>query len=245
MERAALSSSAYAWLALAACIVSGAAWIAFLRRRREAHDVRLVIVYFAGLGGGFLGAKLVYLGAEGWIPLAAGVPMSELWLDWLTGKSILGALLGGYAAVEAMKRVIGYTRATGDVFAWAAPLGIALGRIGCLLHGCCLGKAMDGAWYTVADSARVERWPASAVELGFNLAFLLFLAAGALRWTGPGQRFHVYLMAYGAFRFAHEPLRETPRLLGPFTGYQAAALFVFLLGLVRYRMRQATRAPNN
>jgi phosphatidylglycerol:prolipoprotein diacylglycerol transferase len=52
-----------------------------------------------------------------------------------------------------------------------------------------------------------------------------------------GQLFHVYLIAYGVFRFFHEFARATPPLLGPITGYQIAALAVLALGLLRFRQR--------
>jgi prolipoprotein diacylglyceryltransferase len=52
-----------------------------------------------------------------------------------------------------------------------------------------------------------------------------------------GQHFHVYLMAYGAFRFAHEFLRATPRVTGGFSGYQIAALACVALGAWRFVVR--------
>ncbi len=53
-----------------------------------------------------------------------------------------------------------------------------------------------------------------------------------------GQHFHLYLIAYGLFRFAHEFFRETPRILGPITGYQLAALAIVGLGAVGFVVRQ-------
>jgi phosphatidylglycerol:prolipoprotein diacylglycerol transferase len=52
------------------------------------------------------------------------------------------------------------------------------------------------------------------------------------------QHFHIYLMAYGVFRFAHEFLRATPRILGPISGYQLAALAVAVLGLLGFLLRR-------
>ena len=46
-----------------------------------------------------------------------------------------------------------------------------------------------------------------------------------------GQHFHLYLIGYGLFRFAHEFLRATPRVGPGFTGYQVAALAVAALGV--------------
>jgi phosphatidylglycerol:prolipoprotein diacylglycerol transferase len=52
-----------------------------------------------------------------------------------------------------------------------------------------------------------------------------------------GQLFHVYLIFYGLFRFAHEFLRDTPPMLGPFSGYHLLALGITVLGLMRYWQR--------
>jgi phosphatidylglycerol:prolipoprotein diacylglycerol transferase len=59
------------------------------------------------------------------------------------------------------------------------------------------------------------------------------------RGTGTlqGQLFHVYLIAYGLFRFGHEFLRATPRLGGGLTGYHWAALAVAALGAVGFIRR--------
>src|SRR5262249_9674142 len=110
--------------------------------------------------------------------------------------------------------------------------------VGCILHGCCLGRACDAAWFTVRDAAGVARWPAAQVELLFNVLALGVMLV--LRWKKilPGQRFHLYLIAYGLFRFGHEFLRDTPSTLGPFTGYQMAALALTALGTVGFILRR-------
>jgi len=213
---------------LAGIFVSIALWSRVAKR-----DSRLVLIYVAALAGAFFGAKLVYLAAEGWLHWHD----ENRWLILATGKSITGALLGGYVGVEVAKRLLGYRNATGDWFAIIAPVGIMLGRVGCVLHGCCLGRACEAAWFTVNDAHGIARWPAAQVELAFNA-----LALGGvllLRWkkTQLGQHFHLYLMAYGLFRFVHEFWRETPQLLGPISGYQIASLCVVALGAVGWRKR--------
>jgi phosphatidylglycerol:prolipoprotein diacylglycerol transferase len=216
---------------LAALGATTAFWFRLARR-----DDRLFVVYLAALGGAFLGAKLAYLGAEGWLHWHD----PNRWMVLATGKSITGALLGGYAAVESIKRLLGYQGVTGDWFAIVAPLGILLGRVGCVLHGCCLGRAYPQSWFTVTDAAGVSRWPAAAVELLFNalaLGAVLVLRKGH---RFPGQLFHLYLMAYGCFRLGHEFLRETPSVLGPFSGYQIISLGLIALGLIGFVRRQKT-----
>lgn len=236
-----MSASPYSWLMLAGIVVTLFFWSRLARR-----DSRLLIIYVAALTSAFVGAKLVYLAAEGWIYWNS----PERWLILATGKSILGALLGGYAGVEIAKKLLDYRTPTGDFFAFIVPLGVAIGRVGCLLHGCCRGRACaEPAWWTVTDQRGLPLWPAVQVEIGFNLAMLLaFLTT---KWhrarTGStilqGQLFHVYLIAYGLFRFAHEFMRATPLIGIGLSGYQWAALAVAGLGLVGYirRAREASQ----
>jgi len=221
--------SPYSLLMLAGIVLGGIFWSRLARK-----DERLVFIYAAALGGAFAGAKLAYLGAEGWLHYG----QAGMWLQWATGKSIIGALPAGYLAVELAKKQCGYRQATGDWFAEIVPLAVALGRVGCLLHGCCLGIACEPAWYTIRDPFGQARWPAVPVEMGFNL-----LCAGVFwmmrrKHVLPGQHFHIYLMAYGVFRFGHEFLRDTPRIFMGLTGYQILAAGCVVLGLVRFLQRR-------
>ncbi len=225
----------YGWLMLAGIAASLIFWLRLARR-----DDRLIVVYIGAFSGAFLGCKLGYLLVEGWRDWHE----PDRWLRLATGKTILGALLGGYAGVEIAKKLIGWTKPTGDLFALVAPVGIILGRIGCLLHGCCLGMVCERpAWWTLSDRWGAPRWPAVPVEIGFNLFALA--AIGLLRRARklPGQHFHLYLMAYGAFRFVHEFWRATPRALGPLSGYQVLSLMVCGLGIWGFARRR--KAPQS
>src|SRR5580704_10405927 len=111
-------SSPYGWLMLAGIAISIVFWSRLARR-----DDRLLLVYVAALTGAFAGAKLVYIFAEGWLHF--GEP--DMWLQLATGKSILGALLGGYAGVELAKKWVGYAGTTGDWFATIVPVGVIIG----------------------------------------------------------------------------------------------------------------------
>jgi len=156
-------SGAYGWLMLAGVGVSLVLWSRLTRR-----DSRMIPIYLGALAGAFLGAKLVYLAAEGWLHWHD----PNRWVILATGKSITGALLGGYAGVEIVKRVICYRSPTGDWFAIIAPVSILIGRVGCVLHGCCLGRPCDESWFTVRDAAGLARWPAAQAELIFNAVAL-------------------------------------------------------------------------
>jgi phosphatidylglycerol:prolipoprotein diacylglycerol transferase len=236
-----MTASPYTALLLAGIAVSFFTWTRLAR-----SDARLPLVYLGALLGAFTGAKFVYLAAEGW--MFASSP--DRWLIWATGKTILGALLGGYLGVEAAKKVVGYTEPTGDLFALVAPIGIIFGRIGCLLHGCCLGQECAPHWWALRDAGGVPRWPVVPAETAFNLvmlgAFLVLRRVGRL----PGQHFHIYLIAYGAFRFAHEFVRATPRARPGLSGYHLAALACIALGAAGFVKRarlskNQTAAPSS
>ena len=213
-----------AWM-LGAIALSAVYWY-----RAGKKDRRLPWIFVGGLLGAFLGAKVVYLVAEGWQDWA----LPDTWFRWATGKTILGGLLGGYGGVEWAKYALGYREPTGDRFAVVVPIGILLGRLGCLSHGCCLGKPCDSrAWYAWKDATGVARWPAVPAEILFHA--LSFLVALSLAPTSiaRGQRFHAYLIAYGIFRFFTEFQRDTATWIGPLTGYHAAALGLIVLGIGR------------
>jgi len=226
-------SPVYFFILIGMIVLSGFLWTRKFRSREGGKD--LFVIYLGGLIGAFAGAKVVFLLAEGW----ASIGRETMWLELATGKTILGALLGGYAGVEMVKKRIGYHKPTGDWFAIVVPLSIAAGRIGCLHHGCCLGsECAPDAWYAVSDAAGIARWPAPVAELLFNLLCVAVFVPLAKAKKLPGQHFHLYLIGYGVFRFAHEFVRATPRIGDFVTGYQIAALAVLALGIIGFVKRQ-------
>ncbi len=226
--------TAYSWLMVAGILLSLWFWSRNAPRRRG-----MGAIYFAALVGAFVGAKIVYMLAEGWLHWND----PRRWLIFATGKTIVGALLGGYAGVEIAKRAVGYSGVTGDFFATIAPVSIILGRIGCLLHGCCLGVVCRDSWFCMHDRTGLARWPAVPMEIAFNLLALFALSILRRRQLLLGQHFHLYLISYGIFRFAHEFVRDTPSILGPFSGYHIASLALIALGTIRFIQRQRKVAP--
>lgn len=229
-------SPAYALLSVAAIVVSAIVWDRFFKREDKApRDGRLVLVFLAALVGAFLGAKLSFLAAEGWHHRAD-------WLALVSGRSVTGALIGGTLAVEFTKWRLGIATATGDAFAITVPLAVALGRIGCVAAGCCQGIECEASWWTVADSHGHARVPSAQLEMAFNLAFLGWsLAAARFGWM-PTQRFNLYLVCYGAFRFVHEYWRDDHRWFESFGGYHASALVLVALGAWMFMRRRRLNA---
>lgn len=131
------------------------------------------------------------------------------------GLVFYGAVLGGAAALALAARVLALPLGRLlDVAVPALPAAHALGRLGCLLGGCCYGKPWQGPWaiaYThpMAPAAYppVLRHPVplyeSAALLGLAFAFALWTPAR----VGEGHRALVYLACYGLLRVVTETFR--------------------------------------
>lgn len=126
-----------------------------------------------------------------------------------------------------------------DSFAAPLLLGMAIGRMGCVLHGCCYGDSCPADFplamnYPVGPGLPVgPRYPAQFFEAGADL-----LLMGLVIWLLPrirfaGQAFWVTLGGYGMIRFLNEFVRADGRELvtGGFTIAQLTALGMFLFGL--------------
>ncbi|HYP99704.1 MAG TPA: prolipoprotein diacylglyceryl transferase family protein [Polyangiaceae bacterium] len=183
------------------------------------------VLQFITLAGALFGAKLAMLAGDlGW-PVRA-VDTEQL---VFSGRSITGGLLGGFLAAEFAKPWLGWREPPNDWFATKLLLSIAIGRVGCVFAGCCRGIATDWPLY-VAYSDGIPRVPVSALECGFHalLAVGFFMLYRAERCRG--RLFAGYLVLYGIWRFAFEPLRETPKFLGGASVYQAIALLLVVAG---------------
>jgi len=190
--------------------------------------------------GAIAGAKLsVLLGDYGW-PF---VPLTDWHVVLLSGRSVTGALILGFLAAEVAKPLLGYTLPPNDRFATLLPFTFAVGRIGCLATGCCRGIPWHGPW-AITYSDGIARHPAQAYELLFQLAigltFIVLLRRGVLF----GRLFSVYLIAYGAFRFCNEFLRETPKPFDGFSAYQGLCLVMIALGAA-FLVKRTVRRPES
>jgi prolipoprotein diacylglyceryltransferase len=181
-------------------------------RRRGQTDEKVVYVVLGALVGG---AVFMRLGT--WmqhLDLRENASLTEQWL--YGNRSILGGLVGAWLGVHVAKRVVGYRVRTGDLFAPAVALGMAVGRIGCLLTE--LPGTPTGTSYGISlDAAAAKRLGAPAgvpLHPSFVYEILFHAAAFCLLWfwlrhrvTAPGETLTFYLAGYGVFRFLVELVR--------------------------------------
>ncbi|MEZ0577157.1 prolipoprotein diacylglyceryl transferase [Nocardioides sp. MH1] len=166
-------------------------------RRRGQTDERLIYVVAGALVGG---ALLMRLGT--WaqhVDLRDNATLAEQWL--YGNRSILGGLVGAWLGVHVAKRICRYPFRTGDLFAPAVALGMAVGRVGCFLTEL-PGTPTDLPW------AVHGRHPSFLYEIAFHLAAFLVLWLWLRHADLPaGTTFVWYVAAYGVFRFLVEFVR--------------------------------------
>lgn len=218
------------------------------RRRGVMADERLWWVAV----GALLGAAVFARVSVSWRYLARepDPSLAGLWL--YGGKTVLGGLAGAYLGALAAKRVVGIRWSTGDLFAPAVCLGLAVGRVGCFLTEQ-IGTTTSLPWGIRVSPEVAERIPmcpkcAPGVPMHpsflYEIAFLLALFA-VLRWLRPrvvvqGELFKVFLLAYGVFRFSVEFVRGNETFLWGLSGSQVFLLCTLPL-LVAYFARQVVR----
>jgi phosphatidylglycerol---prolipoprotein diacylglyceryl transferase len=111
---------------------------------------------------------------------------------------------------------------TTDVFAPGIALGHIVGRLGCLMAGCCFGKPTSVPWaVTFHDPAAfanvgtplgVPLHPTQLYEAGAEALILAFLLVFERRGRPfPGRTFWSYLLLYGISRFIIEFYRGDSR----------------------------------
>lgn len=234
---------------IAAVTVGFAIYYAELRRRGWL-DSTIVWISLAALLGGAIGARLItswerpeVYAAFTSLPLTVAIERS--------GKSIIGAIAGGYLAIVLAKRAFGYRRSTGDAYVLAIPIATAIGRLGCFLSELPLGTPTSLPWGVRVEPAAAAAFPACPgcggpmhptmlYEIAFNVLAAAVLWRFRSRVPAPGDALKLYLLSAATFRFLVEFIRTSPRQLFDLTAPQWVLIPIVSLLLIHFA-RQARR----
>ena len=197
------------------------------------------------LVAGFLGAKVFFL-----ITCFDQVRADPLAALGSEGFVVYGALIFGLAALwlfcrKRRERLTLWT----DLVVPGLALAQGFGRIGCFLAGCCYGAPTDSCLGVVFPAgslapAGIRLWPTQLFSSAGD-----FLLAGALllferRKPRDGTLTGLYLLLYGAGRFAVEFFRSDPRgTVGVLSSSQFISLFFIAGGAALLLMRRSKEDP--
>lgn len=222
--------------------VSVVAWWAWLARREKRAEGFASELAFWLMVSGIAGARLAYVLAN-WKAEFAGSPLAVFRIDQ-GGLVYYGGFLGGLAGFlcyARFKRLNIFS--LGDFALSGLPLGHAFGRVGCLLNGCCYGRACASCGVLVDG---VQRIPVQLYEALFNFALFALMALLYLKKERRGRICAAYFLLYPAGRFTLEFWRGDERLrLAALSLAQFVSLLLFSVGLAFLAAMFLQKKKNN
>ncbi len=238
------SRAAYAGIMILSAFVAAI----LIRRQQRAIELepsQRIAILVGALVGATLFAKLPFI----FTGMINGYDLPSLWLS--DGKTVLWGLAGGYLGVEFAKWTFYVNVSTGDSFVAPIAIAIGIGRLGCLLYGCCYGIETDQSWGiafpSASDAGTRLRHPTQLYELAFHFCFAAIVMKGIAMKRWKSNWMPIYMIAYSAFRFMSEYLRPEPIWFVRWTFYQWSSLLIgssFII-LLLYRCRQQSMTKLN
>lgn len=207
-----------------------ASWLACQQGKRQGLNPDTIFnMLFIAFVSGVAGARIFYV-LDNFSYYAAHpteiIMLQRGGLAWFGGL-----MLGTFSAVVYIKvRRLSVYR-TLDLIVPFVALAQAIGRIGCLLNGCCFGKHTDfGLYFPVHQAILIPTQLYSTLLLLVIYIFLRWLQDRPHR---DGQVFYAYLLLYALKRFFVEFFRaDSPEILLSLTLFQLLSIAVFFISVV-------------
>jgi phosphatidylglycerol:prolipoprotein diacylglycerol transferase len=223
-----------------ACAFLAGLWTATRRARlANVHGEIIADVTLWLMVGSIIGARFVYVTTY-WKQEFADQPFSEVFMIQHGGLvyygGLIGAMLSGLAYLTWKKLPVWKIA---DILAPSVALGSVFGRIGCLLNGCCYGRACDLPWAIHFPAGHETHGlgvhPTEIYDALLNLILYVFLAWLFRRKKFDGQIFATYLIVYAVFRSIAEYFRgdyPTDHLHAGLTSAQLVSVPIFIVGII-------------
>lgn len=213
-------------------------------KRNTALDLALAIMI-----GGFVGARLLHVFYEQ--PTFYFENPAEAFKFWRGGFVYYGGFIGALVACWLYVRwkKLSFLE-WADFYAPVISLGYALGRLGCLLNGCCFGEICDLPWaieFNFPGLPTGLRHPTAIYASVYELCVFAFLIAAEKRPLRVGQLFGLWLLLHAQGRIFMELFRADDR--GPaifslsISTWLSLAVMVIALATLLPKKIGRTKAP--
>lgn len=256
--------SFHSWgLMLALGFLAGIA-IAYLRANKRGFEPQRVLdLAVVTIIAGVVGGRLAFVVAH--LPDFKEFPL-EVFAVWRGGLTFYGgAILAFIAGVVYVKRKGLKVWEVADIIAPSLSFGLFLGRVGCLLNGCCFGKPTSVPWAIVfpqgsyADQvfeSGIHIHPTQVYSSLAGLAIFFLLLLMERWWRFNGSLFWRFVILYSLWRISVDLFRyyepSATYEIGGFnvTESQLTSVGLIITGIImlsilsRKRFRTApTKAP--
>lgn len=182
-------------------MVGGAIYLWQLKKDGIKSSNAFYIALF-GIIGGTIGAKLPLIFMY-WNELNTNANSLN---NILQGRTVVGGLIGGTVSIFIAKKIFNIKERMGNQLAIPIAVGMAIGRIGCLLRGCCYGKETHLPW-GIDFGDHILRHPTQIYEMIFDISMVIYLYIRKQKGVKPGQMYSIFLNGYLSFRFLLEFIR--------------------------------------
>ena len=194
--------------------------------------------------GSIVGARFVYVTTY-WQQEFASQPFSEIFMLQHGGLVYYGGLIGATVAgfvYLTWKKLPVWKIA--DILAPSIALGSLFGRIGCLLNGCCYGRACDLPWaihFPISHETHgAALHPTEVYDALLNLILYLALAWLFRRKKFDGQILALYFIGYAICRSTAEFFRgdyPIDHIHAGLTSAQVVSIGIFAAGVILWIWR--------
>ena len=214
----------------------------------EAYPVMLFLALLAGIliyvwqlkKDGIKSSNAFYIALFGIVGGTIGAKLPLIFMYWneinsntnslnsiLQGRTIVGGLIGGTVSILIAKRIFNIKERMGNQLAIPIAVAMAIGRVGCVLRGCCYGIETNLPW-GINFGDHILRHPTQIYEIIFDVSMVIYLIIRKRKGVKPGQLYSIFLNGYLSFRFLLEFIRVEKVSFIIFTDFQ----LLCIVGLV-------------
>ena len=221
-------------------------------RHRGVDPARIMDLGIYLIIAALVGAKLMLVAVD--FNYFRAQPRELLSLVRAGGVFYGGLIAAFFTALWLVRRYQLSMWVTADLMAPGIALGHVVGRLGCLLAGCCYGRSTGVPWaitftdpiaaVNVGTPLQIPLHPTQLYDAGAELIILIVLLLTERRGRPfPGRTFWMYMLLYAVSRFAIEFYRGAPRggAFGLSTS-QLVSIVIVPVGLLMLRRLSARTA---
>lgn len=162
------------------------------------------------------------------------ISAGNIFLYFYMNKTVVGGFLGGLIGVEWVKKRIGETKSSGDLFVKPILLALIIGRLGCFSMGVyeeTYGLPTRLPWgMNLGDG--FSRHPVAIYEIVFLIFLWIAINQVQKKYElREGSYFKIFMIAYLLFRFLIDFIKPHYNIIGNLSMIQLACL----AGLLYYR----------
>lgn len=220
----------YGVMLFAAVFLAGA-WALIRAQKRNIAWEDMMVVTAAAVGSALIFGCALYISIT-YTPQMIWKYISSGDFSFLFNSGIvfygglIGGVVGGTVAARLMKMNFGTVE---EIIIPCLPLGHAIGRIGCILAGCCYGFEYHGIFAVKNEYAPGgECFPIQVAEVLFNMIIMHVLMRLLRKRRKSGVLLFTYLAMYAVMRFAAEFFRADA-VRGAFLAFSTSQWISLLL----------------